>query len=440
MKLPIPFIERMQKQLGTDFPLFIESYDKPVHVGLRVNTSKISISHFIEIFPYKLMPIPWVTGGFYYNPNDPVTKHPYYHAGLYYVQEPSAMAPAEVLNPSEGSTCIDLCAAPGGKSTQLAVKIGPKGVLVSNDISDKRIKAIVRNVEKFGLGNVVILNESPERIASVMGNRFNYVLVDAPCSGEGMFKKDLKAVHAWENFGPSQCQILQTEIVDTVPDLIRKNSRLVYSTCTFALEENETQMAYLKASYSIFKPGKFPELPIDIEGESAHIWPHKHKGEGHFVGCLETTEMVNEVKLEFYEANQPPTQLQAFFDSHMQKTAPVGHFEVIKDRVYLKPDHKLPLSGLKIAREGLLLGEIKREKFIPHQAFALYLKAEDFEPRVDFPSDSLEVIKYLKGETLIQDFKTDGFHLVTTDGFPLGWAKISGGVLKNMYPPSWRML
>ncbi len=440
MKLPVPFEERMKAMLGDEYEAFAASYNEPVHLGLRVNTSKISVTAFLEKFPYPLEPVPWVDNGFYYRAEDPVTKHPYFHAGLYYIQEPSAMAPAKVLSPQAGTVCLDLCAAPGGKSTQLGVAVGSAGLLVSNDISDQRIKAIVRNVEKFGLGNVVILNESPERIARVMGNRFHSILVDAPCSGEGMFKKDNKAVSAWEKFGPDECKLMQRDIIDMLPNLVRKNSKVVYSTCTFSPEENENQLAYLKRVYPLFHAGSFPEMPIDIQEDSGHIWPHKHRGEGHFIGSLQTDEGVLEAPIEAYEPNEPPEQVKVFLDQHIRSSRVSGRFEVIKDRVYLKPKIKLPLEGLKVVREGLLLGELKKHGFVPNQAFALFLESEEFEPTMDLPPDSIEVLKYLRCETLITEVKTEGIHLVTTDGFPLGWAKLSGGVLKNLYPASWRLL
>jgi 16S rRNA C967 or C1407 C5-methylase (RsmB/RsmF family)/NOL1/NOP2/fmu family ribosome biogenesis protein len=439
MKFPEVFIDRMRKTLGDDFEAFEQSFEKPVFTGLRVNTEKIDVSEFLERFPYRLKPIPWTKDGFYYNSEDPVTKHPFYHAGLYYIQEPSAMAPVNILKPNRGDVCIDLCAAPGGKSMQIAAAIGESGILVSNDINDSRIKAIVRNVEKYGLRNVVVINEAPSRIAGRMGNCFDAVLVDAPCSGEGMFKKDRKAVKSWETFGPEECRVIQREIVDNLHHLAKPDSKIVYSTCTFAEMENEEQIEHLISDFECLS-GKPIDVPsISVEGHLAHIWPHLHEGEGHFISSLITDDTLPIVELEDYQHNAPHPLLEAFIASHIITGVLKGHFTTEKDRIYLKPDKKLPLGGIRVVREGLLVGELKKERFIPSQALALYLKKSDFEPIVDFPSDSLDAIKYLKGETLHLDINTEGLHLVCTDGFPIGWAKINRGTLKNMYPVSWRM-
>lgn len=439
MKFPEEFIDRMRKTLGDDYEAFEQSFDEPVFTGLRVNTEKISVSDFLDQFPYPLKSIPWTKDGFYYSVEDPVTKHPYYHAGLYYIQEPSAMAPVNILELSRGDVCIDLCAAPGGKSMQIAAAIGESGILVSNDINDSRIKAIVRNVEKYGLRNVVVINEAPSRIASRMGGCFDAVLVDAPCSGEGMFKKDRKAVKSWETFGPEECRVIQRQIIDNLDHLAKPDSKIVYSTCTFSQVENEEQIEHLTSDYKCFIKRPIHVASISVDGHMAHIWPHLHQGEGHFISSLWTDGSLKGVDLEDYQSNEPHPLLQEFMASHFKTNALIGHFTTEKDRIYLKPNKKLPLGGIRVVREGLLVGELKKERFIPSQALALYLKKSDFEPTVDLPSDSLNAIKYLKGETIHLDIKTEGIHLVCTDGFPVGWAKINRGTLKNMYPVSWRM-
>lgn len=439
MKFPEVFIDRMRKTLGDDFEAFEQSYEQPVYMGLRINTEKIAVADFLNRFPYELRPIPWTKDGFYYSSESPVTKHPYYHAGLYYIQEPSAMAPVNILKPERGDVCIDLCAAPGGKSMQIAAAIGESGILLSNDINDSRIKAIVRNVEKYGLRNVVVINEAPSRIASRLGNCFDTILVDAPCSGEGMFKKDKKAVKSWEIFGPEQCQIIQREIIDNLEHLSKPNSKIVYSTCTFAQIENEEQIDHLVNDFKCFS-GKEIQVPsISVEGHRAHIWPHLHEGEGHFISSLCADETLPSVDVERYLLNTPHPLLREFIDTYIKTDVLSGHSVIEKDRIYLRPNIKLPLDGIRVIREGLLVGELKKERFIPSQALALYLKETDFEPKVNLSPDSLDAIKYLKGETLHLNIKTEGLHLVCTDGFPLGWAKINKGTLKNMYPVSWRM-
>lgn len=442
MKLPTHFLERIKAQLGEEYDAFMASYDEPYHVGLRINTNKIDKGTFLTKFPYRLEEVPWNPDGFYYENEDQISKHPYFYAGLYYIQEPSAMSPVVVLKPEAGDVCLDLCAAPGGKSMQISNLIEDQGLLVTNDINETRVKAILRNAERFGLRNIVILNETPERIAKVMGHAFDSILVDAPCSGEGMFRKDPRAVKSWESFGPDACSNMQKDILEYLDQLIKKRTKIVYSTCTFAEQENERQIANLLENKSIFMPREIILKSVGNEGgdrsHMVHLWPHKHRGEGHFLASMMAQGEVDNMIL-YNEPNDPPEPIMTFMSSHM-KTPLHGRFEVEGERVYLRPDIKLPTKGLNVVREGLLLGEIKKGRFSPSQALALHLKSENFHPIVDLPSDSMEVIKYLKGETLFVDVITDGLHLVCTDGYPLGFAKIVKGTLKNLYPASWRML
>lgn len=445
MKLPEAFLQRMKAMLGDEFEAFIASYDAPHHVSLKVNTLKIDVATFVNKFPYPLRPVPWNPEGFYYDVNDPVSKHPYFHAGLYYIQEPSAMTPVMGLSPVSGDCCLDLCAAPGGKSMQIATAIGDTGLLVSNDINETRVKAILRNAERFGLRNMIILNESPEAIAKAMPHVFDRVLVDAPCSGEGMFRKDPKAVASWEKFGPSECAIMQRDIIKQLPNLVKEQTTVVYSTCTFSQEENEQQMAYLLSTNEGFLPGilSISGVESDTTNESInthmmHLWPHIHEGEGHFIGKL-MAHAASSNTLVLKEPNRPPELVEMFMNQHMPMPLK-GHFEIEGERVFLRPEKTLSTKGLHVVREGLLVGEIKKGRFTPSQALALYLKAENFNPKLDLTSDSVDVLKYLKGETLFTNVETEGLHLVCTDGYPLGFAKISKGTLKNLYPVSWRML
>ncbi|GAB6107933.1 RsmF rRNA methyltransferase first C-terminal domain-containing protein [Fusibacter bizertensis] len=442
MNLPEVFTARMKKKLGEAYTAFIETYDEEHHVSLSVNTLKISVASFLEIFPYPLEPVPWTTDGFYYRMEDPVTKHPYYHAGLYYIQEPSAMSAVNVLKPSPGDFCLDLCAAPGGKSMQISNFIEDEGILVTNDINETRVKAILRNVEKFGLRNVLVLNESPDKISKVIGNCFDSILIDAPCSGEGMFRKDPRAVKSWETYGPAECHIIQREIIDQLENLVGEKAKIVYSTCTFAETENEDQIGYLLSQAQIFSPGEINLEGIGYNDENTkymtHIWPHLQRGEGHFISSLSGTTQRAKVR-EKYPENEPPEVFQSFMDKHFKKTLK-GYFQVEGEKLFLKPVYKLPTKGLNVVREGLLLGEIKKGRFTPSQALAIYLKADEFTPKLDLAPDYIDTLKYLKGETIFVDNESEGLHLICTNGFPLGFAKISGGTVKNMYPASWRVL
>ncbi|NMI02673.1 NOL1/NOP2/sun family putative RNA methylase [Paenibacillus sp. SZ31] len=311
VKLPLIFAERMKSLLGDEFEQFMKSYDQSPHAGLRVNTLKISMEQFDEIAPFDLRSIPWCETGFYVPHGVKPGLHPYYHAGLYYIQEPSAMAPVELLQVEPGDRVLDLCAAPGGKTTQIAAKLQGKGVLVTNDIHAERTKALAKNVELYGVRNAVVLNESPERIANAFPHYFDKVLIDAPCSGEGMFRKDEHMVKSWEHHSVEKCVLMQRDILETAARLLAPGGTIVYSTCTFAPEENEAMIAeFLNVNRDFivmdipeetgFAPGRpewvrqmMPEKAEETEAVldqtrgTARLWPHLLEGEGHYVAVLQ---------------------------------------------------------------------------------------------------------------------------------------------------------
>ncbi|MEW4429254.1 RsmB/NOP family class I SAM-dependent RNA methyltransferase [Paenibacillus pabuli] len=327
VQLPSIFAERMENLLGDEFEQFMKSYEQSPHAGLRVNTLKISMEQFDELAPFDLRPIPWCGTGFYVPHGVKPGLHPYYHAGLYYIQEPSAMAPVELLDVQPGDHVLDLCAAPGGKSTQIAAKLQGKGVLVTNDIHSERTKALAKNVELYGVRNAVVLNESPERIAGAFPHYFNKVLIDAPCSGEGMFRKDEDMVKSWEHHSVEKCVLMQRDILETAAKLLAPGGTIVYSTCTFAPEENEAMIAEflnLNPDFTVhdipetagFAPGRpdwvrqmLPETAektgavLDQTRGTARLWPHLLEGEGHYVAVLQhrsetSTEQISSVEDE----------------------------------------------------------------------------------------------------------------------------------------------
>ena len=221
MKLPEPFLEKMRQLLGEEYPFYEKSYEKERVHGLRVNTSKISVEEFLNITPFQLRKIPWTENGFYYDEKEAVTKHPHYFAGLYYIQEPSAMIPAGILPVSPGENVLDLCAAPGGKATELGAKLGREGLLVANDISNSRAKGLLKNLELFGIGNVLVTSETPEKLLSYFPQFFDKILIDAPCSGEGMFRKDLSMAADWMEKGPSYYAEIQKNILETAAKMLK---------------------------------------------------------------------------------------------------------------------------------------------------------------------------------------------------------------------------
>ena len=298
MKLPEEFLERMEKMLGTEYEAFLKSYEEPRKFGLRVNTAKISVEEFKQLAPFHLTPIPWIPNGFYYEREDDPARHPFYYAGLYYLQEPSAMTPATVLPVAPGERVLDLCAAPGGKATALGAKLRGEGLLVANDISASRAKALLKNLEIFGISNSYVTNAVPERLAEQFEGSFDKILVDAPCSGEGMFRKDLANARVWSMEKVEECAKTQHAIIRSAVSMLRPGGLLLYSTCTFSPEENEQTIASLLADepemelleipwYEGFSHGR-PELADGNEAltRCVRIFPHKMDGEGHFLALL----------------------------------------------------------------------------------------------------------------------------------------------------------
>ncbi len=457
MNLPIDFYHKMKDQLGDEFEAFLASYDKPYYKGLRVNTRKISVEDFVASFPFELSEIPWIKEGFYYE-DDAVTKHPYYHAGLFYIQEPSAMAVANELDIESDQLVLDLCAAPGGKTTQIATRLGDGGLLVTNDISDKRVKAIIRNVEKYGITQVIVLNERQDNLVEAWGPIFDRVLVDAPCSGEGMFRKDPKAMKAYETYDNNSCVIMQKEILEVITEVLKPGGQMVYSTCTFSKDENEHQVKAFLANKPEMLPRVIQSDYYRTQENTARLWPHLLEGEGHFIAAFrkwQTDEHQLKGEIENFdegrctaaknrvvirpEPNEAPKVLAEFMANNMIEPLK-GHFNVIKDKVYLLPPVTLELKGLKVAREGWLLGELKKNRFVPSQALALGVKPSKFKRVIDFQSDSESVRRYLKCESLFVEGYENGFYLVTTDSYPLGFCKIQEGQVKNLYPASWRLV
>lgn len=307
LRLPSPFQAKMKTLLGSNYDNFMKSYEQPPFAGIRVNTLKITDEDFRRISPYKLDPIPWCKTGYYIEEGERPGRHPYYHAGLYYIQEPSAMAPVELLGVEPGDIVLDLCAAPGGKSTQIAAKLQGKGMLVSNDLHPDRTKALAKNLEMYGVRNAIVLNDSPERIAEAFPEAFTKILIDAPCSGEGMFRKDESMLKYWEESSPQTFAGMQRDILKSAVKMLRPGGTLVYSTCTFSPEENEGMIAELLSEHPEFRvmpidhsgpfsPGETDWLERNMGHISAEVreqvagtgrlWPHKVQGEGHFVAVL----------------------------------------------------------------------------------------------------------------------------------------------------------
>ncbi len=457
MKLPEEFKRRMQDMLGAEYDAFLKEYEKPRKYGLRLNTLKMTPEEFENKVNFPLQRVPWTENGYYYEANLQPSKNPLYFAGLYYLQEPSAMAPASRLPVEPGDKVLDLCAAPGGKATELANRLQGKGLLVANEISASRAKALLKNIEVSGISNALITNATPRELAERFPGFFDKILVDAPCSGEGMFRKEENVMAAWEPNRPDYFANLQKDILDQAIAMLKPGGLLLYSTCTFSPVENEgsisgalerhPEMTLLPMKeYTGFAPGR-PEWGNgnrELE-KTIRLWPHKLSGEGHFMALMKkegTLDPVVPIEENSKARRLGRTEKEILDDflQHIKSERFQNGLEIRKDKVYCSQAIAADLRGLTFLRNGLYMGDMKKNRFEPSQALAMALKAEEYDFVLSFQQDDERLIRYLKGETLIPDKKQEpGWYLICVENLPLGWGKITGNVVKNKYFNAWRM-
>lgn len=461
MKLPQEFKDKMKNILKEEYALFIDSLSKERYYGLRVNTLKISVEDFLKISPFKLERVLWTKDGFYYDKSASPGKDPYYYAGLYYIQEPSAMLPGNVIAAQKGERILDLCAAPGGKSVQILAGLQGCGVLVSNDVSPKRVKALVKNVELVGARNVVVTNDTPNNLAKCFEGYFDKILVDAPCSGEGMFRKDSDAIRSYSKYKNEECSNMQIDILRQAHRMLKQGGKLVYSTCTFDPLENEMIIDKFISEYDEYEILKIDRVDgiekakkefykgnKEIEN-AVRLWPHKIRGEGHFVALLQKGKVnVEKRELNMYDdsgteyINLDEKQIEAFeeFQRINLNIKIGGRIERKGSSLYKIPDGLPSLDGVNVVKHGWYLGDLKNNKFEPSNSLIISLNKDDIKNTVSLSYNSSELIKYLKGETLLREGKDNGYVGVLLDGFTLGWAKQQDYILKNLYPKGWRKI
>ncbi len=493
--LPQPFLKRMQGLLGSEYEEFLASFEHEKYQALRLNPLKTekrdrqdtdksvrnadiedaySVSDTIEEKLHQtfcLEQVPWAENGYYYAKEDQPGKHPWHEAGLYYIQEPSAMAPVTLLSPQPGERILDLCAAPGGKSTQIAAAMQGEGLLVTNEIHPVRAKILSENVERMGIRNTCVLNETPEHLADIFEEYFDRILVDAPCSGEGMFRKNEVACEEWSPENVQLCADRQDGILECAARMLRPGGRLVYSTCTFAPAENEGSISRFLAKHDEFEivpvdqkalgipegcdglPDSVTTPASGIEG-TLRLWPHKLKGEGHYAAVLhkkgELPEGYRPVSANGPEKGIPAKNLakdwaeyftfakETFTDEGASKLNPENEqsgYLAFGENLYRMPAEMPAVKGLKVMRPGLHLGTLKKNRFEPAHALALALQPQDVKHVWKLSVE--EAAAYLKGQTFSAEGEK-GWYLICVDGISLGWGKLAGGIMKNHYPKGLR--
>lgn len=454
--LPELFLKRMEEMLGEEYIEFVESFERERYQALRLNPLKVAeggenaaellVANHFDKSPFSLEKVDWSEYGYYYEKEAQPGKHPYHEAGVYYIQEPSAQAPVPFLEVVPGERVLDLCAAPGGKTTQIGAAMRGQGLLVTNEIHPARAKILSENVERMGVVNACVTNETPAHLGDYFPEYFDKILVDAPCSGEGMFRKNEDACDEWSPENVALCAQRQDEILDCAARMLRPGGRIVYSTCTFAREEDEGSVE------------RFLERHPDFtEKESLRLWPHKVKGEGHFAAVLQKAGEVfanyQPIPMNGLEKGisgrifeKECGEFRTFVAENLKEGGLPGKLEEgyatnrylrFGEQLYLIPEQMPDLKGLKVLRPGLHVGTLKKNRFEPSHALALALSPKEAVHVWNLDSEGPEVRAYLNGQTF-QAEGEKGWYLICVDGFSLGWGKLAGGMMKNHYPKGLR--
>ena len=481
MNLPIEFEKKMKAFLGNEWEEFLYSYDNNRFQAFRFNTLKVGKNKSVEEEIARIMDklcipmdkkVTWANDAYYYDEEKRPGKHPYHEMGLYYIQEPSAMSAAALLAPKPGMRVLDLCAAPGGKSTQLATYLGDSGLLVSNEINTQRSRILSQNIERMGIKNAIVTNEDSFVLASHFPSFFNAIQVDAPCSGEGMFRKLPEAIEQWSTENVAICAERQKEILDNAAVMLKPAGVIVYSTCTFSREENEDVIEYFLERH--------PDFTLE---EMERFWPHKVDGEGHFVAKLVRRGSVNEFDADYEvceencnkvedtglkadrktkknknnknRKNETKTALtkenmkllSEFLDETVSEDMAAwiknARLVMFGEQLYRLPDMEVDIKGLKVQRAGLHIGEFKKQRFEPSHSLALALKQSEAKNVVKLTCDDPQTTGFFNGQSvMLSDVQAaeckKGWALVCVDGYPAGWGKVNGAQVKNHYPKGLR--
>lgn len=446
MNLPIDFCERMRELVGGEYDDFIKSYDTQINRGVRIN--KLKCDTLPELFSDSEKVL-WCPDGYYVKDGKVSGNHPYHAAGVIYFQEPSAMCVAEGLPLCDDAKILDLCAAPGGKTTHIGARMKNKGLLVANEIISKRAAILSENVERMGLTNTIVTNENPSHLAEKFQGFFDGIIVDAPCSGEGMFRKEPQAVDEWSVNHTLSCAVRQKNILDDAYKMLKCGGYIMYSTCTFSYDENEAVVKHMMEKYNM-ELCPIPGLDMLSQGigdgmeNCRRVFPHKNKGEGHFTALLRRTEE-NETATEFVKKQnkrkdttlETAVRLYYEFEKSALKVHLDGEFVLFGDNLYVLPQY-VDIDKLKVLRCGLHLGEVKRNRFEPSHALSHAFDEDVYINKVETLQNSEDIKKYMHGETLSSD--VSGWCVIKTEKYIVGWGKGSNGIVKNHYPKHLRTL
>ena len=435
------FFEKMKSLLGDEMDDFLKFYNDDNFRGLRVNTLKCSVEKLKSLLDFDLVPTPFCKEGFYL-PKDvaSIGNSPLHHCGAFYVQEPSATSAVTMLNVQKGDKVLDLCAAPGGKSTQIASALNNTGLLWANEFVKNRSLILLSNIERMGVSKAVVSNCHPDVLCNKLYGYFDKVLVDAPCSGEGMFRKHNSAQIHWSQENVESCATRQLQILNSAKNALKENGELVYSTCTFSVEENEGVIEKFLSENPDFV---IVDSNVDF-GRPAlkygrRIFP-MDGGEGHFAIKLKRTSENGTCREFNNKTSKIPKEVTEFYDSVFSQRIYGNNIQMIGDKVYVYPEMLPDLSGLSVVRAGVLLGEMKRNRFEPHHSAFTCGKVEDFKNCVNLSLNSQDVKKYLHGEEISVDANLKGFLPVAIENMTVGFGKATNGVLKNKYPKGLRLL
>lgn len=459
MQFPALFEQRMQTLLQEEYADFLEGYTRPLRRGLRVNTAKIGVSDFLNIFPHSLENSPFAENSFYLDAEHKAGSDPLHHAGAYYMQEPSASSAVTVLAPQAGERILDLCAAPGGKSTQIATYIGEDGLLWSNEFVPSRARILQQNLERWGVRNSVVSSRDTGPLCEGLRDYFDAVLVDAPCSGEGMFRKEPQALSEWSIDNIRLCAARQDEILNNAAKAVKLGGRIVYSTCTFAPEENEGVICRFLQTHPDFtlQPISVTWGCLGFAFDRIHpfcpeaddrfdltycrrILP-QHGGEGHFIALLQRDNtFVSSAAAPYNYPSKDPNAKAAdalYRDCFLDD--PIGTFATFGDQVRLLPPNLPDCNGLGVLSAGIAVANVCKNRLEPVHSVYMSAHVETCRQRIDLPLDDTRLTSFLRGEEILCDEQT-GWTAVCVNGIPVGFGKASNGKLKNRYPKGLRLL